>query len=301
MRDLRPFLEDLRDSLGVSGGTGFIATREPTVKLFWSETALPRVPLSYDPGIAIIVSGRKIGFLDTRQFTYDAGQYLAVGLPVCFDCETQATPADPLIGMFISAENAVLQDLAAGISEKRVTALPKGVTLGVEPLNMSQAMTDAVVRLATQLADPTEAELLARGTIREVFFHALKDPHGNALLAMTRPDRPEVRMASALRRLEAEPSRSQSVAEMAALAGMSPASFHRHFRAAFGTSPKRYLKQRRLMRARRLLIEDGLTVSGAAQVLGYSSPAQFSKDFRQAFDVPPSKAHLLGFSGVTVS
>lgn len=288
---LRDRLSRLRAALGGSGQTGFLPTRLASVRLFWSDHPLPRMPLAYDPGIAVIVSGRKIGFLDGSRFVYDAGSYLAVGLPVCFDCETQATPDDPLIGLFLNADQTMLQELSTGLADMR-DARPAGQTsLGVEPLSLTVSMRDAVTRLADQLSDEAEAQLLAPATLREVFFHALQDRHGQALLAQTRPDRPEARIAALLRRIEGAADRPPSVEQMAAAVGMSAASFHRHFRAAFGASPLQYLKQRRLIRARTLLTDHGSSVAEAAHATGYISAAQFSRDFRAYFGQPPSAVH----------
>ena len=285
---LKDQLSRLRAALSGGARTGFLPTRLAAVRLFWSDHPLPRMPLSYDPGIAVIVSGRKIGFLDGARFIYDEGSYLAVGLPVCFDCETHAAPDNPLIGLFLDADPAMLQELSAGLADARNARPPGATTLGVEPLTLTHPMRDAVTRLASQLSDDAEAQLLAPATLREIFFHALQDRHGRTLLAQTRPDRPETRIAALLRRVEGAGERPPSVEDMAAAVGMSPASFHRHFRAAFGASPLRYLKQRRLIRARTLLADHGATVAEAAHRTGYTSPAQFSRDFRTYFGHPPS-------------
>ncbi|MEM8572142.1 MAG: AraC family transcriptional regulator [Pseudomonadota bacterium] len=293
-RELIERLFRLRAEVGEGQAQGFVPTRLLSVRIFWSDHPIPRMSLSYDPGIAIIVSGRKTGFLDGTRFVYEAGCYLAVGLPVCFDCETDAAPDRPLIGLFLRTDQPMLQELAAGMADARAHPSPGPTSLGVEPLKLTPSMRDATLRLARQLADPAEARLLAPATLREIFFHALQDGHGRALLAQTRPDRPEARIAALLIRIERDGGRPPAVEEMAASVGMSPASFHRHFRAAFGASPLKYLKQRRVLRARTLLAEHGSTVSEAAHAMGYASPAQFSRDFRAHFGVPPSQLSRSG-------
>ncbi|MEO1200199.1 MAG: AraC family transcriptional regulator [Pseudomonadota bacterium] len=295
--DLTDCLTRLRADHGGDIRTGFMPTRLPAVKLFWSDHPIPRVPLVYDPGIAVIISGRKTGFLGDRSFVYDKGCYLAVGLPVCFDCETEATSEAPLIGLFLRSDRKVLHELASSLFETRGAAVSGPVTLGVEPLRLGGSMRDAVGRLARQLADDAEASLLAPTTVREIFFHALQDPHGRVLLAQTRPDRPEARIAALLQQIQTSQGKAPSIDKIAALSGMSAASFHRHFKAAFGTSPLQYLKQRRLMRAWNLLVDEKLSVTQTAQELGYASPAQFSRDFRSFFSVSPSQAGATGVAG----
>ncbi len=287
---LKERLRRLRHEAGTTQ-PGFSATRLPGAQVFWSDHPIPRVPLYYDPGIAVIVSGRKTGFLNGATFVYGAGSYLAVGLPVCFDCETEATPDEPMVGIFLHAEQAMLRELAAGLAETDSASCATPVTLGVEPLPLSPAMLDAVSRLATQLCDHAQAQLLAPATLREVFFHALQDRHGRVLMAQTRPDRPEARIAALLRRLDRDPCRDRNVEQMAAETGMSPATFYRRFREAFGVSPLQYLKRRRLLRARSLLSDQGASVAEAAHATGYTSAAHFSRDFRATFGRPPSAEH----------
>lgn len=78
------------------------------------------------------------------------------------------------------------------------------------------------------------------------------------------------------------------VAALASRAGMSVTSFHRHFKAATGTTPVDYHKRVRLHEARRLLAGRAETVSRVAAAVGYASPSQFSRDYKRAFGTPPA-------------
>jgi len=82
---------------------------------------------------------------------------------------------------------------------------------------------------------------------------------------------------------------SISVSELAQHAGMSPSSFHQHFKSVTGTTPLQYQKDLRLIEARSALIEQGLSVSETAYSVGYESPTHFSRDYRKKFSVPPSQ------------
>lgn len=52
-------------------------------------------------------------------------------------------------------------------------------------------------------------------------------------------------------------------------------------------SPMRYAKQQRLFRARVLLLGD-TRVSEVAHEVGYRSPAQFARDFKASYGLPPA-------------
>ena len=75
--------------------------------------------------------------------------------------------------------------------------------------------------------------------------------------------------------------------DLAKLAGYSPFHFHRQFARAVGVTPRRFVEQRRLARAR-ALIEQGYRVTAAAMETGFSSPSEFARVFRRAFGVAPS-------------
>ena len=274
---------------GINPG-GFSPTVLEAVEFFWTDKPTPRVPLSYSPGLAIILSGKKIGHLDGQRFEYGEGSYLAVGLPVIFECETQASVEAPLFGLFLRFRPAELQELNGLIEQDSAARLPKASSLGVEPLTVNPIMKEAITRLVRQLCRPHEAAALGAGTLREIFFHALQDTHGRVLLSLTQLSRPEARIAELLRRVEARGDLVGNVDALAKDAGMSPASLHRHFKCVTGYPPLQYFKRQKLMRARQLLTSEGNSVTQAAHAVGYVSAAQFSRDFRKLFGHPPSLA-----------
>lgn len=267
---------------------GFNPTLLEPVAFFWTDKPTPRVPLSYAPGLAIILSGKKIGYLDGQRFEYGEGSYLAVGLPVIFECETRASADVPLFGLFLRFQPAELQELNGLIEHDSAARLPKASSLGVEPLTVGPIMKEAVTRLVRQICQPHEAAALGAGTLREIFFHALQDKHGRVLLSLTQLSRPEARIAELLRRVEAGGDKACTVDALARDAGMSSASLHRHFKCVTGYPPLQYFKRQKLMRAQQLLTSEGNSVSQAAHAVGYISTAQFSRDYRKFFGHPPS-------------
>jgi transcriptional regulator GlxA family with amidase domain len=80
---------------------------------------------------------------------------------------------------------------------------------------------------------------------------------------------------------------SLDVNELAKSVGMSPSSFHRHFKSMTMTTPLQYQKDLRLTEARRLLRTGETSVSSAALEVGYESPSQFSREYSRKFGSPP--------------
>jgi|GEM_PF-190817 len=78
------------------------------------------------------------------------------------------------------------------------------------------------------------------------------------------------------------------VSAMAASVGLSLAHFSRLFHEVIGQSPRDFVLDIRLRRARHLLMECDLTVQEIAERLGYRDPFFFSRQFREKIGMPPN-------------
>jgi AraC-like DNA-binding protein len=79
-----------------------------------------------------------------------------------------------------------------------------------------------------------------------------------------------------------------SVAELAALARLSPSHFAALFRRATGTGVLQYQTRLRMSRARELLDTTDQAVAEIARTLGYADPFYFSRQFRAVHGMSPS-------------
>jgi AraC family transcriptional regulator len=83
-----------------------------------------------------------------------------------------------------------------------------------------------------------------------------------------------------------EPLRLRSLSRAARL---SPFHFHRVFQALVGATPAEFVKRLRLERALGLMARSRcLSLTSIALACGFSSSSDFSRCFKQRFDVPPS-------------
>lgn len=96
------------------------------------------------------------------------------------------------------------------------------------------------------------------------------------------------RLQEVLDFIAAEPSRRPTLAQAAAVAGLSPAYLSRLFSAQLGTTFRRQLLQVRLERAYQLLAETPMSVAEVARALGYHNVFLFSRQFSNWFGQPPS-------------
>jgi len=88
--------------------------------------------------------------------------------------------------------------------------------------------------------------------------------------------------------LDAEKTRVVSSAELEAIAGQDRYALARHFRAAYGTSPYRYLLLRRLDWVQRAL-KSNLSLAEIALEAGFADQAHLTRMFKAAFGLSPAK------------
>jgi AraC family transcriptional regulator len=77
--------------------------------------------------------------------------------------------------------------------------------------------------------------------------------------------------------------------ELAAAVGYSRSHFLRAFHATTGVTPHRYLLNRRIERARRLLAEADMSIAQVAYRCGFSSQAHLTLAFRRACGLTPGE------------
>ena len=96
-------------------------------------------------------------------------------------------------------------------------------------------------------------------------------------------------LSRALDFVEAHLSTGPTLEEMSEAVMLSPSHFARAFKATVGTSPYAYLMQRRLERARDLLLAGSHRVGEVAAELGFADAPHLSRQFKAHFGTPPSQ------------
>jgi AraC-like DNA-binding protein len=95
-------------------------------------------------------------------------------------------------------------------------------------------------------------------------------------------------VAKALERLDSAPAAPVSLAELAALSGVSRFQLLRGFARQVGTTPHAYLVQRRV-RVARQLIAGGHSIAEAAAQAGFADQSHLTRTFFRQFGITPSR------------
>jgi AraC-like DNA-binding protein len=103
------------------------------------------------------------------------------------------------------------------------------------------------------------------------------------------PPRDRRRVQAACDYIEAHLSEPIVLQGLAREVGASVSTLQRLFHAIYGTSVYEYLRERRLLKARFSLEIGEASISEAAGIAGYSSPANFATAFRRRFGTTPSE------------
>jgi AraC-like DNA-binding protein len=275
-----------RHSAGL--GSGIHPTVLDRVALVRSEQPSEQLHTVYSPSLCIVAQGAKRSIAGASVLAYGPGQYLAVSIDLPVIAEVvAASPSKPYLCLKLNLDCAQLSDLLLG------AGLPapaeREPDLGLAVSAATPEMLDAAVRLVGLLDWPSAIPTLAPLYERELLYFLLAGEQGDRLRQIARAEGRTAQIVKAIRWINARFRDPISIDAAAAQAGMSPSSFHEHFKAVTAHSPLQYQKLLRLQEARRLLVSTGSDAASAAFAVGYSSAQQFSREYARLFGAPPQR------------
>lgn len=97
-------------------------------------------------------------------------------------------------------------------------------------------------------------------------------------------------VARALTRIHEKPGDNWTLERLADEAGLSRSAFAKQFRESVGEPPYAYLTRWRMGIAGQLLAESAMSIAEVAARVGYATESSFTRAFKQARGVSPSKA-----------
>ena len=264
------------------------------------QTAIPQLELMREskvstgmggvvkPILAIMVQGKKEVLLEEETYRYGAGQYLVVSVSLPLRAfVVEATPDKPYLGFKLNLDPTELCSIinqiefSAGKSQNSTRALFVS--------DADASLIDCAVRLTRLLNTPQDIPFLAPLIIREIYYRLLIGEQSEAVRQIATPSSNMQRVATVIKQIETDYTKSLRVEELAKQANMSLASFYRHFKKVTSMSPLQYQKQLRLLEARQLMLAQNADAASAAYQVGYESPSQFSREYSRMFGASPIK------------
>ncbi|MFE9643931.1 AraC family transcriptional regulator N-terminal domain-containing protein [Streptomyces sp. NPDC006365] len=264
----------------------------------WSDTAVPRlrlvtldepvipVDVLYEPMICFIVDGSKSSVAGDRSWRAGSGEiyFNSLVLPVTATFERL-----PYRSAVLRLDGPTLADLLLELDGMDPVPLTEPEPGGRITAPMTPEILDAVTRWVRLLDTPDDIRPLAARIEGEILYRLLGSPLGPLLRHFTLADTPAARVRTAARWICEHYTEPLSIEKIAAVAHMSPATLHRHFKSATGMSPLRFQKHLRLQEARRRLLAGDTTAALVAEAVGYVSATQFNREYRRAYGLPPAQ------------
>jgi AraC-like DNA-binding protein len=261
------------------------------VNLYKTTTFLPRTPLIYDFCLVFVLQGKKIGYLQNKEFEYDSKNYLVVPTTLPFECETFASPEEPYICILINIKKEIMNEIISALC-KEESKKCKAVQTAVFQDKVTQELEDSIYRLLKILQSKDESDILGESILKEIFYKIAIGENAQFLHKMFLENKIEAKMTRTLSTIHTEYKEHLDITTLAKEEDMSVASFHTHFKKVTTLSPLQYIKKIRLNKAKDLLTRDDFPVNETAYATGYQSSSQFSKDFKSYYGYPPKEAKL---------
>ncbi|BDU78346.1 AraC family transcriptional regulator [Mesoterricola sediminis] len=236
------------------------------------------------PALCLVAQGAKRVTLGAEAYDYDANRMLvyAVDVPIM----AQVTEA-PYLGLRLDLDPQRICALTAQVHPQGLPAAPEGRAICVDAAD--PALLNAILRLVELAARPGDSDLIAPLVMDEILIRLLGSPLGRRVASAGLENSRTHRVSQALSWVRAHFDQPLDVARLAALAHMSPSSFHQHFKAVTSMSPLQYQKALRLQEARRLMLLADLDAGSAGRRVGYQSPSQFTREYGRYFGDAPTR------------
>lgn len=264
------------------GGGVVHSIRPPGSQNFLSENHFAAIMLAPSPKISAAFASDKLE-------TFDAPLGMLVINPANVESRTiwSSTRENLVVGIRRESMLSLAeQEFDMGAAELRT--VPFG-TVDPTALSLAQMLRDEVAR------SDRANELLIDSVITIFGLHLLRKYADSRV----RPTRVKGGLSEYSARrvrdfLENNFARKLSVADLAGVCDLSPGHFLQAFTKTFGEPPHKYLLNRRLDAAEKLLWETSMTISEVAYMSGFSSQSHLTSTMRRYRHVTPAQLRAPG-------
>lgn len=270
---------------------GLNLTHISDVALSRASQAMGRRPIMYEPALVMLGQGAKVCYLGDQVFDYHAGEYLVLFLPMPLEVTLyDVTPEKPglMVGFKLDLSRLAQVLLRLDdVDQSSARKLPKVDPTGIYTAPIKFGLLDAALRMLRSLSDPIEAAMLSQSILDEIYYHILREDRDGTLRLLLQKHAQIKQIALAVDYIHQNLDQLISVEALAHMVNMSTTTFHRNFKEVMHLPPLQYAKSVKLHRAQ-ALIREGRRTKEVGYLVGYNSPAQFSREYKRQFGYAPS-------------
>lgn len=259
----------------------------------WSfkfSSPISKSPIIDQPAIWVIAQGKKACYVGDAEYKFSAGDGGALFFPMALDFEIlDASPKEPFLMAAVFMDLSRVADILLRL-DRIDGAVPKPIISdpsAIFSLPLRDNLLDPFIRLFTALNNPRDAAFLGEAIIDEIYFRLLSNERGGELRYLLEQRGEFQRISKAVKHIHENLDQPVSVDALAAMVHMGQTSFYENFKRVMHLSPLQYAKSVKLHHAR-LLINEGKKANEAGYLVGYNSPAQFSREYKRHFGFSPS-------------
>jgi AraC-like DNA-binding protein len=240
--------------------------------------------------ILLVGQGSKNCYAGEQTFHYGAGDILVTMLQIPVEVEVTEASADrSLLAAGVAIDFARLSNVLMKIENadpnafQPIRANPSSIFSTVA----KDKLLDAFIRLLEALEDTRDGQVLSDAIIDEIYYRILMDERNGELRYLLQQRGEIQRISKAVEHIHQNLDQPVSVKKLAELVHMSRSAFFDKFKDVMHASPLQYAKTVKLHRAQ-ALIQQGKKAKEAGYLVGYNSPAQFSREYKRHFGFAPS-------------
>ncbi len=249
-----------------------------------------RKPMVERSAIWIVGQGQKFCYVGDKKYDYSPGIVMVLFFPTPLEFEVvKASPESPFLTAGVAIDMGGLADVLLkldrldGAPAKPLSSDPSSIF----SVSLNDYLLDPFIRLFESLSDPRDAAMLGDAIVDEIYYRLLCDDRGSELRYLLQQRGEIQRISRAVEYIHQNLDQPVSVEGLADMVHMGQTSFYENFKSVMHVTPLQYAKSVKLFEAQKL-IREGKKANEAGYLVGYNSPAQFSREYKRHFGFAPS-------------
>lgn len=248
----------------------------------------------YDPAVVYLINGQLQILIGDKTVEYEKGQMFInmVSLPVALK-SINASEENPCFAIKVNIKRNLLAHVMQEIlyeldhEDLQENSNCAFTYMGSQYHDLC-ALERTIDLIFSKCTDAYPFMLL----IRELYYYWLINDELAPLIANYVVKR-NISVIKALDYIGHNYNKSIVVEKLAALCSMSESNFYKSFKQVTSMSPIQYIKRKRLLVARNLLVDFHYKAYDVGSMVGYVSEQHFSRDYSKLFGRPPKQDMLL--------